>query len=73
MENRELVTDIEEFLTKAAKFIRYMKEEFTKEDLKPGMLVEYWEELYIVLDNHSQLILYGRNSWISIGEVERME
>lgn len=61
MTGRELVTDIEEFLIKAAKFIGYMKEEFTKEDLKPGMLVEYDGRLCLVCNSRDGLCLKGED------------
>lgn len=63
--DKELITNVEEFLEKAAKlkgftYKKNMKKEFTKNDLQLGMVVEYRKgEKRIVLEFNSQFYLSG--------------
>lgn len=63
---RELVTDVEEFLERAAKLKGFtykrkdMKQEFTKSDLKTGMVVEYKNGTRrLVLEINESIFLSG--------------
>lgn len=70
--SRELVTDVEEFLERAAqlKGFKYKKEmkEFKKSDLKPGMVVEYDDgrRRIVLKDSNDNLFLASDNCICSL-------
>lgn len=73
---RDLFTDVEDFLEAAAKLIgkiyikNYTMKKFTKEDIKPGMIVVTWiGRPYLVISiGNGQLRLIGERGFLSLDE-----